>query len=145
MHKSPRPDFLCIGAQKAGTTWLFENLNGHPEMWLPPVKEVHYFNRVRTNEIILGDWEITHPEGFYDRYIKDQMPPNLTRIRWLRQFYRARLSKNWYLSLFDDKYVNGKVCGDITPGYSTLDDSGVNYVKKVLGSDTPIIFILPLN
>ena len=36
--------FLCIGAQKAGTTWLFINLQMHPEIWLQPVKEVHYLN-----------------------------------------------------------------------------------------------------
>lgn len=142
MHSSPGPDFVCIGAQKAGTTWLYENLNGHPDVWTPPIKEVHYFNRVRTNEILLGDWDITHPEGIYNRYIKNQFPPSLDTLRWLREFYRYRLSKNWYLNLFDEKYTKGKTCGDITPAYSTLDDSGVNYAKKVLGSKTPIIFIL---
>ena len=38
-------DFLCIGAQKAGTTWLFNRLNELPEFTLLPVKEVHYFDR----------------------------------------------------------------------------------------------------
>lgn len=142
MRRSQGPDFVCIGAQKAGTTWLYKNLNRNPEMWLPPVKELHYFNRVRTNEILLGDWDITHPEGIYNRYIKNQFPQNLNTIRWLKEFYRFRLSKNWYLNLFDEKYTKGKTCGDITPGYSTLDDSGVNYAKKVLGSETPIILIL---
>ena len=27
---------------KAGTSWLFEQLNRHPDFWLPPVKELHY-------------------------------------------------------------------------------------------------------
>ena len=39
------PDFLGIGAQKAGTSWLFDNLKVHPELFLPPEKEVHYFDR----------------------------------------------------------------------------------------------------
>ena len=38
------PDFLCIGAQKSGTTWLYHNLKQHPQVWLPPVKELHYFD-----------------------------------------------------------------------------------------------------
>jgi len=38
------PDFLGIGAQKAGTTWLYENLRPHPELFLPR-KEMHYFNQ----------------------------------------------------------------------------------------------------
>ena len=142
MLNSPGPDFVCIGAQKAGTTWLYENLMKHPDIWLPPTKEILYFNRVRTNETILGDWEITHPEGIYNRYIKNQFPPNLNSLRWLKEYYRFQHSKNWYLNLFNKKYTKGKTCGDITPDYSTLDESGVNYAQKVLGSETPIIFIL---
>ena len=38
------PDFLCIGAQKSGTSWLDANLRFHPELWLPPAKELHYFD-----------------------------------------------------------------------------------------------------
>lgn len=38
------PDFLGIGAQKAGTTWLHEQLRAHPGIHLPPRKELHYFD-----------------------------------------------------------------------------------------------------
>ncbi len=38
------PDFLGIGAQKAGTTWLHANLSRQPQLFLPPQKEVHYFD-----------------------------------------------------------------------------------------------------
>ncbi len=38
------PDFLVIGAQKAGTTWLHRNLQAHPDIWMPR-REVHYFDR----------------------------------------------------------------------------------------------------
>jgi hypothetical protein len=38
------PDFLGIGAQKAGTSWLWANLRCHPHLFLPPRKELHYFN-----------------------------------------------------------------------------------------------------
>jgi hypothetical protein len=38
------PDFLCIGALKSGTTWLYENLRSHPEIFLPPEKELYYFS-----------------------------------------------------------------------------------------------------
>jgi len=38
------PDFLGIGAQKAGTTWLYENLRCHPGIFLSHPKELHYFD-----------------------------------------------------------------------------------------------------
>jgi hypothetical protein len=37
-------DFLGIGAQKAGTTWLAENLRVHPDVFIPERKELHYFD-----------------------------------------------------------------------------------------------------
>ena len=39
------PNFLGIGAQKAGTTWLYENLKQHPEIYLSDQKELHYFDK----------------------------------------------------------------------------------------------------
>jgi len=39
-----RVDFLVAGAQKAGTTALFDYLSELPELELPPVKEAHFFD-----------------------------------------------------------------------------------------------------
>lgn len=38
------PEFLCIGAQKAGTTTLHHLLEQHPQVHLPQPKELHYFS-----------------------------------------------------------------------------------------------------
>lgn len=43
------PTFLIIGAEKAGTTWLYGMLKAHPQVAMPKVKEVHYFNRLDSN------------------------------------------------------------------------------------------------
>jgi hypothetical protein len=37
-------DFIVVGAQKAGTTALFEHLGEEPDLALSDVKEVHYFD-----------------------------------------------------------------------------------------------------
>lgn len=39
------PHFLGIGAQKAGTSWLYENLRCHPDLYLPDQKELHFWDR----------------------------------------------------------------------------------------------------
>lgn len=39
------PAFLIIGAQKAGTTSLHHVLSQHPTVWMPAIKELHYFDR----------------------------------------------------------------------------------------------------
>ncbi len=37
------PDFLGLGAPKSGSTWLHHNLDAHPDVFVPPEKELHYF------------------------------------------------------------------------------------------------------
>lgn len=37
------PDFVVIGAQRAGTTTLFEHLRQHPDIFLPSIKELSFF------------------------------------------------------------------------------------------------------
>eukprot|EP00562_Extubocellulus_spinifer_P000491 CAMPEP_0178480572 /NCGR_PEP_ID=MMETSP0696-20121128/5767_1 /TAXON_ID=265572 /ORGANISM="Extubocellulus spinifer, Strain CCMP396" /LENGTH=355 /DNA_ID=CAMNT_0020108021 /DNA_START=86 /DNA_END=1153 /DNA_ORIENTATION=- len=48
--------FLCIGAQKSGTTWLHELLSKHPSLCLPAEKEVHFW-----------DWNRRKGLGWYCR------------------------------------------------------------------------------
>ena len=38
------PNFLVIGAQKAGTTSLYYYLKQHPRIYMSPVKEAHFFD-----------------------------------------------------------------------------------------------------
>jgi hypothetical protein len=42
---TPALDFVVIGAQKGGTTTLFEHLRRHPRLCLPADKEAPFFNR----------------------------------------------------------------------------------------------------
>jgi hypothetical protein len=41
----PDPNFLVIGAQKAGTTWLCNVLRQHPDVFVPAKKELNFFNK----------------------------------------------------------------------------------------------------
>ena len=40
-------DFLGIGAQKCGTTWIFSQLEKHPQIRFPAGKEVHFWDQQR--------------------------------------------------------------------------------------------------
>jgi hypothetical protein len=41
---APSLEFVVIGAQKAGTTTLWELLRRRPDVWVPPSKELPYFS-----------------------------------------------------------------------------------------------------
>ncbi|MCH8328555.1 MAG: sulfotransferase [Candidatus Marinimicrobia bacterium] len=38
------PNFLVVGASKAGTTSVYEQLRQHPDIYMSPLKEPHYFS-----------------------------------------------------------------------------------------------------
>ena len=40
------PDFLIIGAQKSGTTWLADQLSLHPSIFMAP-DEIHFFDKAQ--------------------------------------------------------------------------------------------------
>jgi len=42
--KHTLPHFFGIGAQKGGTTWLHENLICHPDIFLPPERQLNFFS-----------------------------------------------------------------------------------------------------
>lgn len=50
MNGPRKPNFLIIGAQKAGSTWLYDRLRQHPEVFLPKAVELVFFNRLDCEE-----------------------------------------------------------------------------------------------
>ncbi|MBA3731354.1 MAG: sulfotransferase domain-containing protein, partial [Gammaproteobacteria bacterium] len=38
------PNFLIIGASRCGTTWMANNIKSHPDVFMPPKKELHFFD-----------------------------------------------------------------------------------------------------
>ena len=110
-----RPDFLCVGAQKGGTSWLFHQLTLHPDFWMPPVKEVHYFDSMSK--------------------VKRNNPPRCKDER--DQWFLARLVELSALPYIDlDSYSElfaakrTLLSGDITPAYSMLNDE---LIERIVG------------
>ena len=52
-----KPTFLCIGIQKAGTSWLYRMIEQHPEVCVSQPKELHFFNRHYDKGI---GWYLSH-------------------------------------------------------------------------------------
>ena len=69
-----KPSFLIIGAQKAGTSSLFNYLGQHPDITLPSKKELHFFD-LRYDKGI--EWyESLFPEGInYENQITGEASP----------------------------------------------------------------------
>ncbi|MEM9991876.1 MAG: sulfotransferase domain-containing protein [Bacteroidota bacterium] len=132
-------DFIGIGAQKSGTSWLFYQLSQLEEFNLPPFKEFHYFDR-SANYLSPNFLAETR---FKDRIKQYKYFPNAIReiysrtkhftgwksasfyIRW----YFADYSDQWYLSLF--KELEGYT-GEITPSYSILNEEDIQRIYQLV-------------
>jgi len=38
------PTFICVGAEKSGSTYLYDCLRRHPNIYMSPIKETHFFS-----------------------------------------------------------------------------------------------------
>jgi len=44
MNNDTKPSFICIGPGRTGTTWLFNYLQNHKDVYVVPGKEINFFN-----------------------------------------------------------------------------------------------------
>lgn len=147
------PHFIGIGAQKAGTTWLWANLGSHPDIWMPPIKELHYFTR--SPDYPSPNWLASTGVGgrffgrkprqqFMRRWLRARLQkhlpiPDWALLRWEMRYFFAHYSDEWYISLFEPGA--GQVTGEISPAYCILNALDVARVKTLL-PDVKIIFML---
>ena len=125
------PDFLVIGAQRAGTTWLHRVLRQHPALWLPPVKELHYFDRLEIRRTILDAKERR----------RVGMKRLLSLDPWLVKYWLGARGDQWYASLFSNAQARGLIAGEITPAYATLDEDVLRRIHHMNGK-IKLIFVM---
>jgi hypothetical protein len=132
------PNFLGIGAPQSGTTWLYENLRQHPEVWLTPHKEIHYFDKRYHSRMtddyfrmVLRNRMIRHFKALYDGNV------SLSEILWEIHFWLGIRTNRWYVSLFHPR--PGQIAGEITPTYMTLD---INVIEEIKGLSPALKIIL---
>jgi Sulfotransferase family len=109
------PDFLCVGAHKAGTTWLYQQLDSHPDFWMPPVKELHYFDQLSRVQ------RAGRPRCRDERDLQF-----LERLKSLSA--EASIDLDNYARLFEPK--GSLLSGDISPNYSTLNEEVIRQVAR---------------
>ena len=127
------PHFISIGEQKAGTSWLYDQLCHHPEFAMPPVKELHYFDQIeqrgepvrlrRKQDVKDLRRRVRRARVAGPQIAELGISPNRKAAvkqfrRAIRRHYVADKTHSWYRSLFGPDGITG----DITPGYSSVSD-----------------------
>jgi hypothetical protein len=127
-------------------------LSEHDEIWLPHVKELHYFDR--KFPIVGADEETApaHASGVLSKNISARfrrLTPGklLERLRfrrlpdlaWEARYLLGDWSDEWYASLF--AHANGRLPGEITPAYSALGDAAISHVHSLMPAAKLILLL----
>lgn len=142
------PTFICIGAQKAGTTWLYHNLKNHEDIYLTPRKEIHYFDELYKSEKTGLLDRITAKEGLNKWLWQQTLIPSFktaiiqkspSDFLWFVRYYFFKRNFEWYKKLF--VCPEGKISGDITPDYCILDNNTIARIKEAF-PNLKIVYII---
>ena len=140
------PDFICIGAQKAGTRWLFDQLAFHPGFWMPPVKELHYLNGskrfMKFARPLLAQAERNMRAANRRRAKKVERPLAPDDIDWLRAriwLHGRKQDLDLYARLFNPR--GNRLSGDICPPYAIVGDEAARRVRARF-PETRIVYLI---
>lgn len=128
-----KPNFMCIGSQKGGTSWLYEMLKQHPDIWLPDIKEIHYFDYQFGEKTNTKKWGPGHIKRAMERLM------NTAKTSEDKQYVQNMISQDyftldWYYSIFKHPYaIDKKIIGEVTPEYCSISEQGILAIKGMLG------------
>jgi hypothetical protein len=132
---------------------LYGNLSQHPDIWTPPLKELHYFDqrigepsfgalvaRLLGKEYAKEDWYPWFWRGqLKSRFQQHRKNFDLETALWDFKFFVRSPSDRWYASLFEQG--QGKITGEVTPDYSRLEDGVVAHIRELMPNAKIIFFM----
>ncbi|CCN33630.1 hypothetical protein VIBNISO65_750008 [Vibrio nigripulchritudo SO65] len=145
MTQNSQFKFLCVGAQKSGTTWLYHQLAKHPDVEMPVLKEIHYFDELERgvstdlkSRFFDSHWMNKRWRKFNIYIFIKLAKLNFKEASWIYNYLYGKRNWEWYENLFG---YGDKISGDITPDYAILTD---RYVKEVQERypDLKIIYLM---
>ncbi len=148
--------FLSVGAMKAGTTFLFNVFNMHPQIYFTPEKELHFFAETDGTSQKLRKPLVSNAFGIFaaDRRGPRNILSNEFRRHRLSMVMHNRFSRltdaeqvreivRWYADRYmtnpvDDAWFDrvftaagDRYAADFSNYYALLDSQGWNHVKSL--------------
>lgn len=142
------PNFLGLGMNASGSTWLYENLSAHPQVWLPPEKELHYFDQEQLNKKGHRKRRIKKLKDMLDGEMNGyEVSPEVLKFYSDYACLDGKMGKNWYKKLFAQAPDDAIAVGEITPRYAMLPNDAIGKIKDTLGSEIKLIMMVrnPIN
>jgi LPS sulfotransferase NodH len=130
--------YLVIGAQKAGTTWLYEKLRNldSTSIFTPIIKELNFFNQYYDlDKNALGN-RLKQLKEWSDFHIKFSKYEDIKDIHEL--YEQNEVDINWYKKIF---HYDNSINVDISPEYSILSEDAIYKISKDIKVDGIILIM----
>lgn len=121
---------MCVGAQKAGTTWLWHYLRNSKSVNFPYQKELHVWDAITIPNYNVFKTDLER--------VKNRTSDKLIQLGLMER-------PDEYFSYFVDKLSNNAITGDFTPQYSALSDITYNHIIDQFAQcsvETKAIFLM---
>lgn len=87
--------FFVIGTAKSGTTSIYQYLSQHPDIFLPNVKEIHYYSNATSK----NDFDFIKPKSnktYHTKVIKDEQAYNSLFEKASKETYLGDCSPSYF-------------------------------------------------
>jgi hypothetical protein len=154
-----KPNFLGIGAIKAGTTWAADILAAHPQVFMAHGKELHYFSRQFDRGLnwyldkfsdakpgqAIGEFSVTYMDGSEDTArriyefdpglhlivsVRDPVERAFSQYRWEKQMGQSLPSFPESLNLRPDLITNSLYAQNLEPFWRLFPQSQFFYIRQ---------------
>jgi hypothetical protein len=143
---SDTPILFCVGAAKAGTSWLHRVLSDHPGCALRSIKELHWFDAIDRGEVDRQIAAVGARRASYLSEMEGAGPHRLTaRARQVRDcddwldVLRSGDEKAYLRYLADG--AEGRMVADMTPAYALLSEERLRGMAAV-GPDVRFLYLI---
>lgn len=136
------PDLICIGAQKAATTWFDNLLRKDSAFYQPWIKELHYFTQIHKSG---HEYTTAHRAAGAAkiRKIVRENPKHVRAVELIAAadlLERPEVDDDWYGSVFAQA-LPGQVCVDTSPSYLQLPEAGVRHLMGLNPAVKLLLFV----
>lgn len=131
------PDLICLGAQKSATTWLYDVLKGRREIFLPPIKEVHYFSQIYNSDA--KNYGPVH-RAQQTRDILSSKNLSDDERSYLKHLSCSSTNDEWYGKIFAEANFH-QTCFEICPSYMNMPQAAVQHVLRLNPSVRLLVII----
>lgn len=139
---------IGIGSQRAGSTLLHALLAESTDVFMHPLKELHYFDTIHG----------VRPKAALQDFCQRQLAREVDRLVRAKEFgfiddtYRCYMrscnilgfqdiARVEYRDLFRPFLMHRGLLGEATPEYMLLDPAGIEQMRQVVGGDATILLV----